>query len=183
MSTWILLLRGINVGKSRSLPMKDLARILSGMGLKHVKTYIQSGNVVFRGDVADRNALTDRLAEAIEAKFGFRPKCMVIRSDALQRAIDANPFGEAEAHPATVHLFFLSRTAESPNTEGMEAVKAESERFHLDGEVCYLHTPDGFGRSKLAGLVEKLLGVPATARNWRTVTKLRELASEIEAPQ
>jgi uncharacterized protein (DUF1697 family) len=75
-----------------------------------------------------------------------------------------------------VHLFFLAKSPKKPDTRGLDALRTATERFELKDRVFYLHTPDGFGKSKLAARAERLLGVDATARNWRTVTALIEMA-------
>jgi uncharacterized protein (DUF1697 family) len=172
----VILLRGINVGKTRSLPMKELVAILESLGLERVRTYIQSGNVVAEPARAVSPHLADEIAQAVEDRKGFRPQVLVLTNVDLDRAGRENPFPEAEAEPRKLHLFFLADTPESPDLEAIEAIKAESERFVLTDRVFYLHAPDGFGRSKLAANAEKLLGVPVTVRNWRTVKKLREMA-------
>ena len=91
-------------------------------------------------------------------------------------AIESNPFPEAEAEPKTLHLFFLSSAASAADVVSISERKSRSERYQLTDRVFYLHAPDGIGRSKLAANVEKLLGVTVTARNWRTVQKLRKMA-------
>ena len=175
MTTWIALLRGVNIGGNR-LRMADLRDELAGMGLENVRTYIQSGNVVFDAGPEAACDLAAALPPRIEERFGFRPRTLVLSIDELRRAMSANPFAEAESKPKTVHLFFLAGRPESVDTDGLNELRADTERWHLEGRVFYLHTPDGYGNSKLAARAEKLLGVDATARNWRTVCKLRELA-------
>lgn len=86
-----------------------------------------------------------------------------------------NPYPEAEAEPKSLHLFFLDEAPQHPDLKSLEAIKTDSEHFKLAGKVFYLHTPEGFGLSKLAARVEKLLGVAASARNWNTVCKLAEM--------
>ena len=90
--------------------------------------------------------------------------------------MSANPYAEAESEPKTVHLFVMAERPEGVDTDGLDALRAETERWQLKDRVFYLHTPDGYGTSKLTARAEKLLGVEATARNWRTVRKLREMA-------
>jgi uncharacterized protein (DUF1697 family) len=176
--TYIALLRGINVGGSRMLPMKDLKALLEKQGGRDVRTYVQSGNVVFQGAIADTEQLERRLAAAVSKSHGFEPRVLVLTLGALERAAAGNPFPEAVANPKSLHLFFLAGTPKKLDLKAFDAVKAASERFALKGGIFYLHTPDGFGTSKLAARAEKLLGVDATARNWRTVTALIEMASE-----
>jgi uncharacterized protein (DUF1697 family) len=88
-----------------------------------------------------------------------------------------NPYQEAVPVPKSLHLFFLDETPKHPDLKSLDAIRTGNERYKLAGKVFYLNTPDGFGPSKLAGRVEKLLGVAATARNWNTVCKLAEMAA------
>jgi uncharacterized protein (DUF1697 family) len=176
MKTYIALFRGINVGGSHLLPMKELKAVLEKNGCCDVQTYIQSGNVIFRSATPDAAQLAERLTAAVSRSHGFEPRVLVLTRAAIESAAAANPFPEAVRNPKSVHLFFLAETPAKPDLKGFEAVKAKSERFELKGRVLYLYTPDGFGTSKLAARAEKLLGVDATARNWRTVTTLLEMA-------
>ena len=172
MKTWIALFRGINVVGNNRLPMKDLTRLLEKNACVDVKTYIQSGNVIFRSAAPDPSRLAKQLSAAVSARHGFEPHVLVLTPRELARAAAGNPYAEAEEHPASVHLFFLAARPKKPDLESMAALQTSTERFALKGKVFYLHTPDGFGRSKLASRAERLLGVEATARNWRTVTTL-----------
>ena len=170
MTTHIALLRGINVGGNNKLPMKDLSVILGGLGYENIKTYIQSGNVVF--DTARKLAANEaeKISAAIQCKMGFEPQVLLMAAEQFKRAISHNPYPVDSGK--ALHFYFLNRPAASPNIDGLEALKLESEKFTLTDTVFYLYAPDGIGRSKLAASVEKLLGVAATARNWNTVEKL-----------
>jgi uncharacterized protein (DUF1697 family) len=97
----------------------------------------------------------------------------------LERAIRKNPFAEAATDPGALHAGFLAAAPENPNLKTLASLKTDSERFHLVDKVFYLHAPEGIGRSKLAARAEKLLGVPMTDRNWRTVCKIREMAKAL----
>ncbi len=176
MKTYIALFRGINVGGSNLLPMRELVSILEGIGLEGVETYIQSGNAVFRSKSADASRLVARIRAAINAARGFQPELVLLGMDELKQAVESNPFPEAAAEPNKLHLYFLGSLPQNPDIAGLESVRSARERFALVGKVLYLHAPDGMGRSKLAARVEKLLALPATARNWRTVLKLSEMA-------
>lgn len=180
MTLWIALLRGVNVGGRNRLPMGDLVSVLESLGLEDVQTYIQSGNVVFRSPGEVSPALAEDVARAIEDRHGFRPRVHLLDGGRLEEAVESNPFPEAASEPRTLHLFFLSSPPDTPDIESLTEKRSPSERFHLDGDVFYLHTPDGIGRSRLAANVERHLGVSATARNWRTVEKLREMARSSE---
>ena len=178
MNTYIALLRGINVGGKRRLPMRELVSLLEGLGLKNIRTYIQSGNVVFQSDPPLATDLAERIGAAIQESHGFTPRVLLLDLAQFQRAVAANPFPEAEANPKSLHLYFLASTPDAPDLPALAELQRESERFILSDRVFYLHAPDGIGRSKLAERVEKLLGVPATARNWRSVCKILALAQQ-----
>lgn len=176
MKTWVALFRGINVGGNNILPMKRLVALLESLGCVDVKTYIQSGNAVFRSNDAEATLLGERIANAVEQALDFRPRIIVLSGERLRQAVASNPFHEAEGEPSSLHLFFLSRPPASPDLEGIAAAKADSESFVLTDDVFYLHAPDGIGRSRLVQRAETLIGVDATARNWRTVTRVLEMA-------
>ena len=176
MNTYIALFRGINVGGSNLLPMKELRPVLEKHGCLDVQTYIQSGNVIFRSALSDAVRLEKRLTSAVSKSHGFEPRVLVLTRTELESAAAGNPFPEADENPKSLHLYFLAERPAKPDLKSLEALKAKTERFELKGRIVYLHTPGGFGTSKLAARAEKLLGVAATARNWRTVTTLLEMA-------
>lgn len=179
LTTWIALFRGINVGGHNKLPMKELVILLERLGLDDVKTYIQSGNVVFSTSDSNSNRLSEEIAQTVKKKFGFQPKILLLRAIDFVEVMRANPFSEAEGDPKTLHCFFLSEKPGAANVPGLNDAKAVDERFVLTDKVLYLHAPQGIGRSKFVQRAERLLGVPATARNWRTVTKLAELSQQL----
>jgi uncharacterized protein (DUF1697 family) len=178
MKTYIALFRGINVGGHNLLPMQELVGVLEGLGLHNIKTYIQSGNVVFQSEKIDSSGLSDKISVAINKRHGFTPQVFLLELDELENAIASNPFPEAESEPKTLHLYFLASVPKSPDLKMLEGIKRESERFKLKGKVFYLHAPDGIGRSKLAVQAEKSLGIAVTARNWRTVCKVLAMAKQ-----
>jgi uncharacterized protein (DUF1697 family) len=181
-TTWIVLLRGVNVGGNNKLPMKELAALLETLGLSDVKTYIQSGNVVFRGPKGPAAKLAATIASAIEDTFDFRPGVIALTKEDFAKAVARNPFPEAEGvqDGKTLHLFFLGEVPKKVDAAGLGAVKIPSERWSVIGAAFYLHAPDGFGNSKLAAKAERSLGVSATARNWRTVSELLKLANDVD---
>ena len=178
--TWIALFRGINVGGHRKLPMKELVVELEDLGLSDVQTYIQNGNAIFRSTETKASVLSDRIASAIQSSHGFKPQVMVLSLEAFRTAAAASPFPKTDAESKTVHLCFLSEPAVDPDLAAMDAVKTDSEEYVLGKKVLYLRTPDGFGKSKLAERVERALGVQATARNWRSVTKILGIAEHTQ---
>lgn len=174
-STYIALLRAVNVGGVASLPTKDLVRLLEKLGLESVRTYIQSGNAVFRASRQQAARLPAKIRAAVGRKLGFAPEVILLRREDLESAIAANPYPEADAVPASVHLTFLASAPKAPDLAALEKMRKPNERFALKGRVFYLYAPDGVGKSKLAARIERSLGVAGTARNWRTVCKLLEL--------
>ena len=170
MNTYIALFRGINVGGKNVLPMKDLAGILEGMGFTNIQTYIQSGNVIFQSPGRRTETMTRDIASSIAGSHGFTPKVLLLERSELADIIENCPFKEAEGK--ALHFFFLESKPVNADLEGLNAVKLESEHFMLFEKTFYLHAPDGMGRSRLAAKVERCMGVPVTARNWNTVSKL-----------
>src|SRR5262247_2494325 len=179
MTTCIALFRGINVGGKNSLPMKELVSLLEDLGCQSVKTYIQSGNAVFESKEKDASRLSNKISVEIKKRRGFEPYVLLLELADLERAITKNPFPEAETDPQVLHVGFLASAPENPDLKTLESLKKNSERFQLINNMFYLHAPEGVGRSKLAANVEKLLGVPMTDRNWRTVRKIWEMAKDL----
>ncbi len=165
MTTYVALLRAINVGGTGPLPMKTLSSLCGDCGLKNARTYIQSGNVVFDSALSE-SAVVSKLRKALAGHMG-KPIDVMVRTGKQVRAIlDANPFPHAE--PAKVAVVFLSKAL--PKLDGL--VIPGRERVEPTRREIYIHYPDGMGRSKLK-LPRTLVG---TARNINTVTKLAELA-------
>ncbi|WP_108124121.1 DUF1697 domain-containing protein [Saccharospirillum mangrovi] len=178
MQTWIALFRGINVGGHNSLPMKTLKELLAGLGAENIQTYIQSGNAVFTHASRDSVKLAEQISLAVHETQAFKPEVMLLTEAALNAAIDANPYPQAEADPKSLHLFFLAEPARQAKLDEIQELAKDSEAFTLTESVFYLYAPEGIGRSKLAERVERKLGVSATARNWRSVRKIQELTEQ-----
>jgi len=167
MQTWIALLRGINVGGKHIVPMKELIKLMENRGFSNVKTYIQSGNVVFQSDTKP----TDEISELIEGRFGFRPWVFILNASELKTALDNNPYPTDIGK--TVHFFFCDQTPQNVDYELLESFKSPTEEYELVGNVFYLHAPDGIGRSKMAERIGRAFkGVTMTGRNLNTINKL-----------
>jgi uncharacterized protein (DUF1697 family) len=177
MNTWLALLRGINVVGKNKVPMKALGSALETAGFQSVRTYIQSGNVVFRSSSTNARALASRIARLVERNFGCTPTVLVISKAELATAIRSNPFSGAHQNHKSLHLYFLAARPKSPDIDSLARLDAGREAFKLEGGIFYLWTPDGFADSVLRSRIERCLGVPATARNWRTVNELLKLLS------
>lgn len=157
MQTYIALFIGINVGGKHILPMPSLVAIFESLGLYDVKTYIQSGNAVFRSHTENVGPLSSRIVAEINKRHGFEPQLLLLEPAELEKAVRANPFPDAEVQPNTLHLNFLLSAPANPDLTALAAIKKDSERFSLIDQVFYLHAPEGIGRSKLAAQAEKQL--------------------------
>lgn len=175
MKTWLALLRGVNVVGRNKVPMKELVSALESAGFRSVRTYIQSGNVVFQSADGTARTLGSQIAQLIDKRFGFTPRVLVLSGAELARAIRGNPFPEANRNHKALHLFFLAARPRKPDLDSLAKLDAGREAFVLKGGVFYLYTPDGFADSVLGSRVERCLGVPATARNWRTANELLKM--------
>jgi len=178
MKSYIALFRGINVGGHNLIKMKDLVAICEGLGFGHVRTYIQSGNLVFHSSETSLATLETTLSDAVMSAVGFRPAVMVLSSIMFAEIVANNPFPDAVANPQSLQLYFLASPKNITDNDlaALQTLAIPSEGFSLIGICFYLHAPEGIGRSKLAAKVEKVFGVAMTCRNWRTVMALHEMA-------
>jgi len=173
MHTYIALFRGINVGGKNKLPMKALVPLLEQLAYQNIRTYIQSGNVVFDSAKPLLKKQVIELQNTIKEAEGFEPDILILQPSTLQAIIQANPFPTENGK--ALHCFILESSPKKPDIDAIQARKSATESFHLGKHAFYLHAPDGIGRSKLAASVERQLGVPTTARNWNTISKLAEM--------
>lgn len=167
MQTWIALLRGINVGGKNILPMKELVKLMEENGFSDVRTYIQSGNIVFQSETRS----SDEIGLLIEGKFGFKPSVFVLSADELELSASNSPYQTDIGK--TLHFFFCDQIPQSVDYEFLDGLKAPSEAYQLIDKVFYLYAPDGIGRSKLAEKMGRTFkGVTMTGRNLNTINKL-----------
>ena len=135
MQTWIALLRSINVGGKNILPMKDLTAIMQSVGCQNVRTYIQSGNVVFSSAGKTPNPIARKIQAGVKERFGFEPHVMLLSLAELQAAYDDNPFTDAATDPKSLHFFFLESPAVVAKTDAIEDAKSTSESYALTDQV------------------------------------------------
>ncbi len=178
MKTWIALFRGINVGGKNRLPMKPLAATLESAGLNNVRTYIQSGNVVFESSLRSARSLKQRIETAVAKHHGLELRVTVLTSDQWQQAISDNPWPEAAGEPKSLHVMFLEGRPVQSAIPALQERAADTERFQICDDRFYLHAPAGIGRSHLVRDLEKCLGVSGTSRNWRTVEQIAAMAAD-----
>ena len=176
MKTYIALLRGINVGGHKKTPMAELRTLLEKKGLENIKTYIQSGNVVFQTSINDKTEIEEMIKKSIHDHFGFDVPALVKTPLELQRILDACPFSEEKKIKS---YFTLLRS--SPKKEDVqEASKKqyEGEEYQILGDCIYYYCAKGYGQAKFnMSLFERKLNTSATSRNYRTMMKLLEMSS------
>ena len=175
MQTYVALLRGINLGSRNKVAMADLRALFEAIGAEDVTTYVQSGNVVFRSS-AGAKTLAPAIEKRIRRDLGLDVTVVLRTAAQLARVVDGNPFGTSGADSA-LHVTFLAAKPARAGVGALDPERSPPDEFRLSGQEVYLHCPNGYGRSKLTNAYfEKQLGVAATTRNWRSVTKLAELA-------
>lgn len=178
MSTQIILLRGVNVGKAKRVPMAELKALLLGLGCKTAQTLLNSGNAVVTIPRLSSAALAEKVEVAIEARFGFAVPVVVKSADELARIVAE---GEAFAHdgvdPSRRLVAFGRDAAALASLHALEALVAPPERFRRGAHAAYLECPGGLLESRAASALLGAAGKAVTTRNWATVLKLQALAS------
>jgi len=172
-TVYIVLFRG--VGGATQLPVKPLREKLTEAGFENVATYINSGNAVLKTRLG-REKVIARIAEICAREFGFNKDVHAPTAEEWRALIANNPFPEAEGVPKFLHAAVLESEPDAAKVEAVRQYAVDGERIEVVGKVAYLHTPNGFGTSKMAERFDKAIGVANTARNWNTVRKLMELA-------
>jgi uncharacterized protein (DUF1697 family) len=174
-TTWIALLRGINVGGKNKLPMKELAAACTKLGCRDVRTYIQSGNVVFAAEKAVADRFAAGLQRRIEAEFGLRVPVVLRSAAQLRAAVAGNPFVADGVAEPELHVAFLADAPAKAAVAALDAKRSPGDSFLVAGREVYLHLPNGVARSKLTNAwFDAQLDTTSTIRNWRTVLTLLE---------
>jgi len=179
MNTYISLLRGINVSGHKIIKMELLRKMFENLGFENVKTYIQSGNVIFSSNEKDISKLGKLIRKGIEKEFGFDVHIKILISEELKYAIDKNPFLKDDSLDIKQHYFaFLDQNPADENWEILKNMPLNGEKMELDEKVLFVHYPSGAGTTKLTNnLIENKLKVNSTMRNLNTSRKLLEMAS------
>lgn len=175
---FVALFSGINVGGNRIVKMAELRSFLGELGFADVATYVQSGNAVFRSSKGDAASLSKQLEAAFEKKWGFHSRIMVRDQGWFERLVRENPYPDVAGEPTKLHAYVLERAPTKEEIARLAEKCIGPERFEIKGDVLYLHAPGGLGKSVFAGLIPRTLKVPGTARNWRSVLALLEMAGE-----
>lgn len=172
---WVALLRGINVGSRNRVPMAGLREALEAAGCNSVSTYIQSGNVVFTKQTSDRKALARRLERAVEEAFGVKSVVVLRTFSELRKLARSHPFGDDSSR---TYVVFLAETPPRAAVRRLKERNVGPDRYEVVGQDVFVHYPTGLQGGRLsAAALERALEVAGTMRNWRTVTRLAELAT------
>ncbi|MCO5253815.1 MAG: DUF1697 domain-containing protein [Bacteroidetes bacterium] len=179
MTTYISILRGINVSGQKLIKMEALRKSYENLGFRCVTTYVQSGNDVFSGDKAKLDELAQTITRQIKKDFGFDVPVIVLTIDKLKQIIDNNPFLN-DKDKTFLHVTFLSSKPQMIDLKTIEEKKLSGEAISFTDNAVYLYCPNGYGKSKLSNnFLETKLKVGATTRNWKTTNELLKIAQEI----
>ncbi|WP_417765086.1 DUF1697 domain-containing protein [Sphaerisporangium dianthi] len=176
-SRQVALLRGINVGKNKQVPMAALRELVESLGFEDVKTHLRSGNVVYTAS-ATPAAAAKKIEAALGKDMGVKAAVIARSHDDLAAIVKSDPLGDVAGNPSLYLVTFLSEKPKTKPLKDLDPGEFTPEVFKHDGREIYTWSPDGVRNAKLTYQYwEKLLGVTATARNWRTVTKLLDMTS------
>lgn len=181
MTTYIALLRAINVGGHRKIKMKDLRGMFNSMGFKNVKTYIQSGNVIFSTSETDMEKLAGFIETEIESRFGHDVPVMIRTQRQFEKLILRNPFEGREKDPFRLYVTFFRETPPDEKQNELMDLSSDTEIFEFtDGELFSLINKKSGKKEMFSNnFVEKVCGISGTSRNWNSVNKILDLVNEI----
>ncbi len=175
-TTYVALLRGINVGGKNNLPMKDLLDLFVEAGCSDAHAYIQSGNVIFRADPTVAASLPDIIVAQIAARFGYRVPVLLRTTEQIGDIIRHNPFVAAGAAEETLYVLFLADRPSAGSVANLDPDRSPPDAFIVRDQEIYLQLPNGAGRTKLTNAYfDTKLATISTGRNWRTATTLLAL--------
>ena len=175
-ATYLALLRGINAGGKNKLLMRDLSEMFSNVGCEDVRTFIQSGNVVFRASPVLATGIPGLIAAGIAKSFGYRTPVVLRTAEQLGEVLRNNPVLKSGADEETLHVLFLADLPGLHLVDQLDPHRSTPGAFVVRGREVYLHLPNGVARSKLTNdYFDSKLATTSIGRNWRTVTKLLEL--------
>lgn len=178
MARYVALLQGINVGKHKRIAMADLKALAAGIGYRDVTTHLNSGNVVFSADEGSNEALANEIEGAIAAHLGLEVPVVVRSGEELARIVADNPFPDAAGDHKTLHVTFLGAEPAPERVAALAEVERGDDDYRVAGTDVYLYYPHRLtGATFLPTGLGKALGVVATSRNWRTVTRLAAMAA------
>ena len=180
MPIYIAMLRGINVSGQKIIKMEKLRASFETLGFSRVRTYVQSGNVIFQASKTSSYILSKSIEGKILSDFGFSVPLLLRSSDEMKKIANDNPFlKDRGIDHSKLHITFMSELPAKAALGKLDSLNAVPDQFRIKGQEVYLYCPNGYGRSKLSNTTfEKLLSVQATTRNWKTVKTLVEMSLE-----
>jgi uncharacterized protein (DUF1697 family) len=180
--TYIALLRGVNIGPHKRMKMERLRASCEGLGFAGVKSYIQSGNVIFKSPKLSPAALSKKLGECILKDFGFTSEVISRSREEMKAIIDENPFTkESGIDLSKLHVLFLSESASAAALNKLHELTLTPDRVQVRDKEIYFYFPNGVSGSNLwKHPLDRVLSLPVTMRNWKTVTTLYQIAMEVE---
>jgi uncharacterized protein (DUF1697 family) len=180
MTTYISILRGINVSGQKLIKMDALKKTFENLKLENVRTYIQSGNVIFSGNETNEKELEEKIGKQIETDFGYHVPVIVLTAEKLKQLIEQNPFAkDTEKEIGFLHVTFLAGKPQQDDIKSIEDKKQKGEEIQISDKAVYLYCPHGYGKTKLTNsFIEGKLKVKATTRNWKTTNELLSMATK-----
>jgi uncharacterized protein (DUF1697 family) len=182
MTVMISMLRGVNLGPHNRMRMEELREVYESLKLQDPRTYVQSGNVLFKTKERDEAKLSSRIQDGIEKKFGFRPDVILRTTEELRSAVAKNPFAQRKnIDPSKLLVSFLAAAPRSDACEKLRVLDTAPEELWIDGREIFIYYPNGLARPKFQWTkADKILNVVGTGRNWNSVTKMLAMAEDME---
>jgi uncharacterized protein (DUF1697 family) len=182
MPIYVALLRGINIGPHKRMKMEKLRASCEGLGFERVRTFIQSGNVIFKAAKLSGDGISKKLSACILADFGFSVEVIARSKDEMGVIIEANPFvGQRGIDVKKLHVLFLSEVPAAAAVKKLESLTTTPDKVHAARKEIYCYCPNGVSGSSLwKHPLDRVVSVPATMRNWNTVNSLYQMAVECE---
>lgn len=182
MPVLISMLRGVNLGPHNRIKMDALRAVYASLKFEDPRTYVQSGNVIFKTKEKNGARLAKKIETAIQKAFGCNPDVILRTTDEMRKAVAGSPFADRPSlEPGKILVTFLAAEPPSEAQAALGSLKAHPEELHLKGRELYIYFPNGAGKTKLPwSSVKRLLKVTGTARNWNSVTNMLKMAEEME---
>jgi uncharacterized protein (DUF1697 family) len=175
-TTYLALLRAINVGGNNKLPMKDLADMFASAGCADVRTFIQSGNVLFNAEPSVAEQVPGLVAAKISTIYGYRTPVVLRTAEQMRGVVASNPYLAQGAPEDSLHVMFLADRPSQTHVDSLDPKRSPTATYVVLGREIYLHLPRGVAEAKLTNAYfDSKLATVSTMRNWRTTTKLLEL--------
>ena len=180
MPVYVALLRGINLGGHKKIKMDELRAALAAMGFDDVKTYIQSGNVVFKAAKISDKALSKKIEATILSKFGHSVSVIIRTAEEIEQLIANNPFlKQPDIDQTKLHVMFLREPPAQSAVQQLETLVLKPDQFRFLAKELYFYLPNGVAESVVMKKpIDRVLAIPTTMRNWRTVNTIQQMCAD-----